>query len=167
MPKLIVIERSCVIDAPIDKVWEVSATDFEQIDRWDANVKASRAEGTATAGAPIGGRVCDLYSGGQTVEVFTHYDPKNHTFAYAITKGLPGFVASAVNTWSHETVADRKTKLTMRIDIVVKGVLGTLMEAPMKGQLGSVLEKAQEELKHFAETGQPHPRKRKKQKRSR
>ena len=166
MPKTVEIERSTIISAPIAEVWKITATEFEHIDRWDGNVKASRRQGSTTTGAPIGGRVCDLYSGGETVEKFVEFDEANFTFAYEITKGLPGFVVSARNTWLHEAVSTDKTRLTMRVTMIVKGILGTIMQGPMKSQMGKVLGNAQEELKHYIETGKAHPRKQKKMRRT-
>ncbi|MEM1138829.1 MAG: SRPBCC family protein [Pseudomonadota bacterium] len=164
MAKPVSIERSTVIEAPIEVVWRVSAQEFEHIDRWDGNVKHSRPNGPATGGAPVGGRICDLYGGGQTIERFVAFDPANCAFAYEITKGLPGFVTAARNTWRLEALAGNTTRLTMRVDMGVKGLLGAIMRGPMTSQMGKVLTRAQDELKHYVETGEPHPRKRKKAK---
>ena len=162
MPKIVSIERTTVINAPLEHLWKVSADEFEHIDRWDGNVKSSHPSGNTVVNAPVGGRVCNLYSGGKTVERFIEFDNSKYTFTYEIAEGLPGFVISARNTWLHEAVAGNKTKLTMRVVMRVKGILGRIMQCPMKLQMGKVLGTAQEELKHYIETGQPHPRKRKK-----
>ncbi|MEM9169823.1 MAG: SRPBCC family protein [Pseudomonadota bacterium] len=162
MSTTISVERSAEIDAPIDAVWRVSAEEFEHIDRWDANVKTSRPLSDPSTTAPVGGRVCDLYNGGRTVERFVAFDPDAYRFAYEITEGLPGFVVSARNTWTHQTLGRARTRLTMRVDIEAKGLLGALMKAPLKAQMGGVLSKATTELKHYIEKGRPHPRKDKK-----
>lgn len=162
MPKDVSIEESVLIDAAIDDVWRVSAHEFEHIDRWDANVRASSARGAARMGAKVGGRVCKQYSGRNTVEEFVDYDDASHTFTYAITEGLPGFVVHAHNQWTLKPIGTGKTKLTMRVEMQVKGLLGTLMAGPMKSQMGKVLRNAQGELRHYIETGSPHPRKQKK-----
>ena len=162
MPITVATEQTTIIDAPLENVWQVSAQDFEHIDRWDANVKASRQSGAADNGEPVGGRVCALYSGSEIVENFVEFDENHHRFVYEITKGLPGFVISARNTWTHEAISPSKTRLTMNVTMNVKGVLGTIMQTPMKFQMGKVLRNVQEELKHFVETGKPHPRKVKK-----
>ena len=159
MPKTVIIEKSTVINAPIDQVWTISADEFQNIDRWDGNVKSSSVTGTAQGQAPVGGRVCAMYNGRETVESLVEYDAAQRSFTYEITKGLPGFVVSARNVWSHETLAGDRTRLTMRVVMQVKGIIGTVMSGPMKSQMGKVLENAQEELKHFVETGKPHSRK--------
>ncbi|MEM8983011.1 MAG: SRPBCC family protein [Pseudomonadota bacterium] len=165
MRKTVAIEESTAIDAALEDVWKVSAHDFEHIDRWDANVRSSQQNGSPKSDAPVGGRVCNMYNGRETVENFVEYDESKHRFAYEITKGLPGFVISARNTWTHDAASPGKTRLTMNITMQVEGILGTLMQAPMKSQMGKVLRNAQEELKHYIETGRPHSRKLKKMKR--
>ncbi|MEL7536879.1 MAG: SRPBCC family protein [Pseudomonadota bacterium] len=162
MPKSLKISESIVINAPLDVVWNVSANQFEHIDRWDGNVRSSRATGAPFGGAPVGGRVCSMYNGSETVEALVSFDDEQRSFVYEIKKGLPGFVVSARNTWQHSGAAAGKTHLSMTVDLEVKGILGTLMRGPMKSQMGKVLRNAQQELKHYAETGNPHPRKQKK-----
>lgn len=158
----VIVERRVRIDAPVENVWQETAESFADIDQWDANVKSSSAFGDPVAGAPVGGRECQLYKGGPTVEKLVRWDSGTHVFAYDITKGLPGFVRRARNTWTHEPSGPDCTQLTMRLELVVTGLLGRLMRAPMRSQLGKLLERAQAELKHFVETGTPHPRKRRK-----
>lgn len=162
MPKTVSVEKSIIINAPLDQVWQVTAGDFENIHRWDANVKTARQKGVAHNGAPVGGRVCGLYNGSDIVESIVEYDENRHRFVYAITEGLPGFIESGQNTWTHQVVNPNKTRVTMKTAMNVKGFLGTIMQGPMKSQIGKLLGNVQEELKHFVETGQPHPRKLKK-----
>lgn len=167
MPKIVTIERSTVINVPVEHLWQVSAIEFEHIDRWDGNVKASRSCGDVIVGSPVGGRVCNLYGGGKTVEQFISFDDSQYIFAYEITEGLPGFVVSARNTWTHEAIAANNTRLTMCVVIRMQGILGRMMQCPMKFQMGKVLDSAQEELRHYVEMCQPHPRKKKKMKKAR
>ncbi|MEM7765807.1 MAG: SRPBCC family protein [Pseudomonadota bacterium] len=156
----VVVERRILIDAPMEDVWQNTAESFAGIDQWDANVKRSSAFGDPPPGAPVGGRECQLYKGGPTVEELVQWDSDTRVFAYDIAKGLPGFVQQARNTWTHESSGHNSTQLTMRLELVVSGLLGRLMRAPMRSQLGKLLERAQAELKHYVETGTPHPRKR-------
>ncbi|MEM8795638.1 MAG: SRPBCC family protein [Pseudomonadota bacterium] len=162
MAKIVTIEKSIVINAPIDEVWRVSATDFVHIDQWDGNVKSSSSSGQGNGESPSAGRVCNMYNGGMTVEKLVEFDAEKHSFKYDIVEGLPGFVVHARNSWIHQPMKNGKTRLTMKLAMQVKGILGTLMRIPMKSQMGKVLGKAQEELKHYVEFGKPHPRKQKK-----
>ncbi|MEM1437379.1 MAG: SRPBCC family protein [Pseudomonadota bacterium] len=159
MSSKIIVARRVEIAASAESVWQSTALSFADIDRWDANVKLSKAIGEPLAGAPVGGRECRLYKGGPTVEKLVRWDPAARVFAYDIAKGLPGFVGQARNTWTHEPTGSDSMRLTMRLELSVSGILGLLMQAPMRFQLGKLLERAQDELKHYIETGAPHPRK--------
>ena len=160
MSKTITIEKRTVINKSLDAVWKVSATDFEHIDQWDANVKSSKGSGQAGFDAPVKERTCNLYNGKKMVERFLEFNAEQHNFTYEIAQGLPSFVVSARNTWIHKKLSADKTELTMRVTMKVTGILGFIMQVPMKAQMGKVLGKAQEELKHYIETGQAHIRKR-------
>ena len=162
MPKTIVIQESTPINTSLETLWKIAADDFAHIDRWDANVKSSRPLGNPRLGAKVGGRICNQYGGRKTVEELVKFDDDAKSFTYKITEGLPGFVVSAHNTWNLENSGVEATILTMKISMQVKGILGTLMSGPMKSQMSKVLRNAQNELKHYAETGRPHSRKAKK-----
>ena len=162
MSRMIVIEKKVQINAPISDVWKVSAIEFENIDQWDGNVRTSESLGASRTSAPISGRVCHMYSGGKTKERFVEFDENVYSFAYEIAQGLPGFVVSAHNHWSHSAISSSETQLSMRVVMHVKGILGFLMQVPIKAQMAKVLTKAQEELKYYIENGRAHPRKQKK-----
>ena len=163
MSKAVTIEESITIDESAEKLWEVCADEFEHIDKWDSNVKSSSARGEPIGASKTGGRVCHQYNGRKTVEDLVKFDAFRQRFTYAITEGLPGFVVSAENTWRLHELETNKTQLTMRLEMRVKGLMGTLMKKPMKSQMGKVLRNAQEELKHYVEHSQHHPRKQKKE----
>ena len=167
MTKLITIKEDITISKNIERVWEICALDFQHIDRWDANVKQSIPSENQHLEANVGGRICYQYSGAKTVEKLTEYDEKNNTFTYAITEGLPGFVINAHNRWELARTDINETKLTMKVSIELKGIFGSLMSGMMKHQMSKILRSAQEELKHFIENGSPHPRKQKKQSKTR
>ena len=162
MSKTVTIHKSILIHSNVDLVWKISAHEFVDIHKWDANVKSSGAIGTPIDGTDIGGRVCYMYNRRETVEKLIKYDEESHIFIYEIEKGLPGFVENAQNIWTHQSVNSNKTKLTMQVKLTTKGILGTLMKNPMKAQMGRVLSNAQEELKYYIEHHEPHPRKKKK-----
>lgn len=158
MPTVKVTE-TVIIDAPIDRVWRHTADEFEQISRWDANVRTSTpTTGRRPEGASVAGRRCELYKGKPTVEQLTVFDVARQTFSYEIVEGLPGFVRTATNTWSHRAVGET-TELSMTVSIDMGGLLGVLMKRPLSGQMRKVLGNAQEELKHYVELGQVHERK--------
>lgn len=158
----IIAEAEIHLRSPIEKVWQVLAVDFDQIDQWSSGVKRSVAQGEALNGSKVGGRHCNLSAVGFTVmdEEILIFDRKNHTLSYRLYNGLPGFVTNAVNTW-RLFEASGGTHLTVRTDMHTKGLMGCLLRPMMKGNLNSALQSMSEELKYYVDTGEPHPKKKK------
>ena len=154
------IKESIHINAPIEDVWKVTALDFGGIYKWQSGVNHSTAEGTGPNAAPCQERVCSVNVKGfsKTHEQFVSYEPKQHRFAYKVVQGMPSFVKSAVNEWTH--VREGKgTRLTMEAQMNVPGLMGFIMGPLMRRQMKKLLGEALEELKFYLEEGKPHPRK--------
>lgn len=156
LEKTIQIEKSAVIAVPIEKLWDITAKEFHNVDAWISGVNNSEGFGSGIGAE----RSClPSYKGfSQTTEKIVAYNPEQYNFTYKIVKGLPGFVKSAQNEWIHQSTADG-TKITMKVTMKVAGIMGMLMGGIMKKKMASILDDALEELKTYAETGQVHPRK--------
>ncbi len=155
------VTRSIVIDAPLDKVWKTAAHDFDKIAAWASLVSASdAAEGSAPVDGPdMAGRVCTT-SFGKSYEMFEAYDEERHTFTYAgRAEKQPGFIKRGANTWTVDAVSKTQSRLTMSADIELNLFPGVLMRLPLAFQMRRVLDWNLEEIKHYIETGKPHPRK--------
>lgn len=155
------VTRSIEINAPLDKVWQVSAHQFDNISVWASLVSESEAiAGQAPLDGPnMAGRACNT-SFGKTSEVFQTYDEKNHSFTYAVdSEGQPGFIKNGSNTWKAERLSSNRSRLSMSIDMELNLFPGALMRLPMSFQMRKLLDMNLEEIKHYIETGKPHPRK--------
>ena len=155
------ITRSIVIDAPIDKVWQTAAHDFDKIDAWASLVHRSEADESKApvSDSSMAGRVCQTPFG-KSYETFEMYDEKRHTFRYAgKAEKQPPFVKRGANTWTVEAVSSAQSRLIMSVDMELNLFPGQLMRLPMTAQLRKVLDWNLEEIKHYIETGKPHPRK--------
>ncbi|MBV7340088.1 SRPBCC family protein [Chloroflexi bacterium TSY] len=151
--------RSIVIDAPLDRVWKTAAHDFDKIAAWASLVNTSEAAQDAVApdGAEIAGRVCTT-SFGQIYEKIETYDERRHSFTYVI-EGMPSFMKRVANTWTLERLSDSQTRLTMSMEAELSFFPGMLMRPLMGPQSRKALDLNLEEIKHYIETGKPHPRK--------
>ena len=69
-------------------------------------------------------------------------------------------VKYATNTWSHEDEGNG-TRITMQVNMELKGLMGTIMKGTMRKKMGKILMENLEELKIYAETGEIHERKKK------
>ena len=148
------------IDKPAVAVWKVLGEDFADVGEWASNVVSSSME---TAPAVSAVRTAEIAATGpikpgDAKETLTRFDSAAMSLAYEGTEGMPGSIKEARNEWSvHEIDADHslvKAHATLEI-----GGLMALLAPLIKVQLKSVGSKYVEELKHFVETGQPHPRK--------
>jgi len=155
------ITRRIIINAPIEDVWHTSAIEFDKIGQWSSGVDGSSAlqEQASVDGADMSGRVC-LTNFGQTYETFIDYSEEEHRFTYQVeADAMPFFVREAFNTWKLTVVSDNQTELSMSADLHLNMFPGVLMHLPMTLQGQRALQNNLEELKHYIETGQPHPRK--------
>lgn len=156
--------ESIEIAASVERVWEVAAGEFDRIDRWASNVAQSDAlpvESPAFIEHQPAGRVCTTPQG-RTKETFVHYDEGERSFTYAIRgDAMPGFVSEATNRWTMEPAGAGRTCLTMTVNMQTRGLVGVIMGPMMQLGMGRLLRTNLEELKHYIETGEQHPRKRK------
>lgn len=156
-PPNISVSYQIEIDAPIEAVWEALAVDYGGIGAWASGVDhvvESSGEGLTAK------RFCAISASGfnDTRERVVRFEPERHYFEYELYEGLPGFVRYSINKDGLEAVGD-KTIWTSENDMRVGGFIGVTMKWLMKRQLKRVLRRKAEELKHFVETGTPHPRK--------
>lgn len=151
------------VDAPSAQVWKVIAHDFHNVDQWASSVNhaAVRQAGPAPGGAPLAsaGRACETSLGGFKETIVKYDERKQHLAYQAEGEKMPFFVKRMVNNWVVKPQGTKQSLVDMRLEVELMPVIGTMMKPMMKMQLGKVLREATEELKHFIETGKPHPRK--------
>lgn len=150
------ITSSIVINQPVQTVWDNTANDFGNISQWIASVAEVEFDTTQGDGA---GQVRTCISPfGATKETMVTYDEETHSFGYQI-EGLPPFVAKGVNTWTARSVDANATELTWDFAVTTVDDVDADMLAGFKGQMSPLFAEGQEELKHWLETGEQHPRK--------
>ncbi|GFE65723.1 SRPBCC family protein [Litoreibacter roseus] len=148
------------IDAPIDKVWDILGPNYTSAGDWASSVFASAPRpGTAkVANAPAAGRVCET-SLGPFTETIEAYDPDRRLVSYSATGDkMPGFMKGLRNTWQLSPSGNgTKASMTLRADIAFP--MNVLMGWMMKMQFRKALTETIDDLKVYAETGRPSPRK--------
>ena len=155
------IRRQIDIDAPPERVWDVLGRRFDQVSRWASSVSHSsvRTDGAALKNAPCSGRVCETDLG-PFEESIVEYDEDRQALAYeASGEKMPFFVRGLKNRWSLTPSADSGTRVAMLMTADLAFPFNLFMTPLMKLQMGRILTFAVEELKHYVETGEPHPRK--------
>ena len=154
------ITRTLQVNAPPERVWDILGPNYVRAGDWASSVYVSGARpGTPKIeGAPAAGRVCETSLGAFT-ETIEAYEPARRHVAYSATGAkMPGFVRSLRNEWTvHPSGGGSRVEMALNADIAFP--FNLLMGPLMKLQFRKVLREATEELKHYAETGRPHPRK--------
>jgi len=157
--------HTLTLNAPADHAWQIIGKEFVAVDRWMAgNPTAEAISGTALPGAPAKGRNSYLIKKFQPMyqeEIITAYSNAKRRLSTSVTlrktpKFLPmlGYAA----TITVEPAGDNKCTITY------SGYARTKwFSKPMKGMFTKSLNpgfrRGLEELGHYIETGEPHPRK--------
>ncbi|MBV6646132.1 MAG: SRPBCC family protein [Cyclobacteriaceae bacterium] len=153
------IEQEIIINKGVDECWNVIGVRYTEIYKWASIVYSAEGDGVmGINGASCDIRGCNVEGMGDIEEKLTDFDPENHYLAYTVTKGLPGMMKEAKNSWKLTSLGSNKTRLNMKGTIVPKG-LAKLMKPMIKMQFSSMTKKLVEEFKYFVENGVPHPRK--------
>ena len=149
------IENDFVIDAPIDRVWEILADEFEHVGRWASGLASS---GPNPQVQPLddgmaGGRVCEIPGFGYSDERLVEYRPADRHLAYSFdAEKLPGFVSNVINRWTLRRRGS-STAVSMRFSADVSGPLGAVMKPMMRRKFAKTLAAVEADLTAYAETG--------------
>ena len=157
-------KESATINVSAEKLWEIAGKDFENAYKWATTVDHSEGSGKAQfEGATCDARACDLSASGfdRIEEKVTKYSDEKMNYAYDVVEGMPKFVAKASNDWTVVSVGPNQSKLVMKVDFRVKGLMGTLMKGMMQKKMEKLLGVVLNDLKVYAETGKPSASKQK------
>lgn len=152
------IERTLQAAAPIEKVWQILAEDYVNVDRWARAVHNSEpnTDVAPLSGATVGGRVCTA-SVGDVTETIQEYDAAAHILTYyAHAKAMPFFVRKLIGRWALTPQLDgTEVKLTFEADLMPPFDL--LMGWAIRRQFRTAIDETLEDLQLFSETGRVHP----------
>lgn len=149
------IEKKINIAASVDQVWDlVGGTQFGQLDQWASDVHQSSGSVLKQ------GRVCNT-SMGPFKERITHIDEIGRTLSYQATgEKMPFFLKRLENNWHVKRgMIASQSEVHMRMEADLMIPFSWLMGPMMKSQFAKVAQNVLDELKHYAERNQPHPRK--------
>ncbi len=155
-----IIEKEIVINKGIENAWKVLGHEFPDAYKWASAIKHSEAKGSKENGAICSERTCST-SMGNLVEKILTYSNNDYSLSYQIVQGMPSMVKYATNSWDLKSIGQNKTKLNMKMDIQIGGVMGKLMKPMMKMKMGKMGDELAEEFKYYVEYEKPHPRKEK------
>ncbi len=153
------------IGASAEDTWEIFGRDFVNVQNWMAAIVRAEpiSKGTQVSGAPAIGRNSYLMSKQNGIyqrEVLVDYDDAKKYLAVDVTLMNTPFVNPLIG-YSVKAWIEPITETTCRIvwdgeprrKLIAKFIPGT------KGMLNPGFLRGVEELKHYVETGEWHPRK--------
>ncbi|MEL6340728.1 MAG: SRPBCC family protein [Myxococcota bacterium] len=155
------IKKVAKLNVEADRAWQLLGPNYVRAADWASAVfvSSARAGTPEIAHAPVAGRVCET-SLGPFTETIVEYDPSTRRIAYRATgEKMPGFMRSLVNTWKIQPTGDSTCDVTMILQAELAPPFNVLMAPLIRLQFNGVLSRSLEEFAHFAERGEPHPRK--------
>ena len=145
--------NSVAIAASADQVWDVLSGQFDDIDVWAARILES--DGDPELGE-LGGRAVVTVEYGPATETLYLRDDEAKTIGYRVAAdGMPPMLSDVTTEWRVDAAGGGS--------VVTQTFRGTLsdpaMAEPLSARFAQGVEPLLAELKHYAETGQPHPNK--------
>ena len=162
------LAASIRVDATPEKIWRLLVDDYMQLDTWMASIDRTRpmpVKNGSSSGEMVA-RVADIGAGspGTYLEETTSIiDEKNYRLVINTDlKGVPKF--TLLNGYTSDIrireISPGKCEVTWDSVASLK-VHGFIFYPAMKKSLNAGFYRSREEIKHFVETGKPHPRKQK------
>lgn len=152
------IVTEALIDRPAADVWRILGDGYSEISKWARAV--THSEGPAERSCQVGDvRSCTVAGMGELREKITEFDPTTYVLAYEVTEGLPPVIRKGSNSWRLAPEGER-TRLLMTGEAELRFPFGLILAPFLRLKLGRLFRDTVEDLKHYVETGQPHPRKR-------
>ncbi|MEL6562772.1 MAG: SRPBCC family protein [Bacteroidota bacterium] len=147
-------EKKINLDVPATKAWDILWQNYENVGQWATIIPESTAR---KENGKTKGRVCTS-SYGNVKEWVTHQDSKNMNFSYE-ADGLPSMFKYGKNNWKIASISENRSTVTMQLSMKMTKIHGFLLGWMIKNKMNKDLENLMEDLKHFAETDNIHPRK--------
>jgi hypothetical protein len=152
------IENEIVINKSAPLLWGIVGEKFGSAHVWASGLNHSEGSGRKLSEQVCESRTCDIKGMGRIHERLLDFDPKRLTLKYEVVHGFPFFVERGVNRWTLTQEGDA-TRVHSLAEITTRGFVGSLMAPMLKMQMTGLMRRTLEDLKHYAETGRPHPRK--------
>ncbi len=160
--KEVKMSKQVTVNVSAEDLWQIVGPGFTEAGKWSTAVDHSVGHGEGKFdGASCETRACDLSAKGFTSvkERITEYDIPNKTLAFDVEDGMPGFVTYTNNRTVVTNLGNGKSQANLQITIRMKPFMGWLLGGMMKKNLSNLIDSALDDLKVYAETGEPSDRK--------
>lgn len=150
-----IIEKVITVNKNIANAWQVLGTEFANAHVWASPLSHSEGTGSTFNGSECNERSCDIKGMGKTREKLLQFSNENHSLSYVVEQGLPSMVKYATNTWTLTPLGQNQTKLNMKIDITMGGVMGFIMQPMTKMMMSKMSNTLLADYKYYVENGRP------------
>jgi len=155
----VIITKKTILNTTIEKAWKVLGPEFSEAYKWASSIKHSQANDTKSFnGSSCSERGCDVSDIGSIKEKITEYSETEHVLSYDVYDGMPSMVRHMNNYWKLIDLGNGNVKLEMKMTMKIGGMMGAMMKGMMKKKMSKTADQIIEEFKYYAETGNPHPR---------
>lgn len=152
------VSREIVISVSADDLWNLIGSEFENAHVWASSVDHSVGKGKSEfEGATCSERYCDINAKGfnKISEKLINYSNEDMNLAYQVIEGMPSFITKAVNDWTVVEIDEGHSKLVMKAEFGLKGLMGSLMKGMMKRKMENLLDVVLNDAKVYLMTGEP------------
>lgn len=150
-----IIEKEIIVNKNIANAWQVLGTEFANANVWASPLSHSEGSGAEFNGSECNERSCDIKGMGKTRERLLQFSNDNHSLSYVVEQGMPSMVKYATNSWSLSSLGQNKTKLKMKMNITLGGVMGFMMQPMMKMMMSKMGNTLLADYKYYVENGRP------------
>lgn len=140
--------------------WKIVGEKFGEFGDWVSVLESTSFKGTLGIG---GTRICrthatGLFPASVIEERLDAYNPEEYSYTYSVTTGLPPILKNAKNSWIIKPLGQHHCNIQSHAALELKFWLKP-MSSLLKIHIQRDVTKAFEEMGHFIETGEIHPRK--------
>jgi hypothetical protein len=147
------------IEKNTNEVWQIMGNQFDQIHIWASFFKDSKPSGKKKFNEIDFSARETVVEGGENTHSLDVFDSKNHTLSYTVTAGAPPFADKAQAEWALESTNEDSCTASITVNMELKEMVPEEKAAEVKHWLSKSSNEMLEEMKHFIETGNLHPRK--------
>ncbi len=145
--------RNVTVNAPVDKVWQIVGTDFNEISKWASPVLDSHA--IPNLSSEEKGRICQVKGAGEVVETIYRYDDQAREFGFIFEgKKIPFFMRKIDSRWSVKPKDGDQAEVQVHAVITLMPVFSQLMSGRLSKAMGKQIDGLLGDLKYYVENGE-------------
>lgn len=153
------IKTELIIEKNANNIWQVMGIQFDEIHLWSSFFKDSKPTGENKFDGINFSARNTVIEGGINTHTLDLFDSENFILAYTVTSGTPPFANKAGAEWALEIINENTSKASITVNIDLKEGIPEKKVIEVKSWLNKSSNEMLEDLKHYVETGNLHPRK--------